>query len=119
MILREWTKLENLPLSTRAANCLLNGDRPFKTVGEIWNKDDANLLRVPKLGQTTLDEIRKLMGYGPTALARGDDHATIHDDLQNAKRMLDTMSSRIDAMRDYIKALEDDLDAMSHKDDQP
>lgn len=51
--------LDTLNLSIRTANCLRNYN--LKTVGELLQKTEAELLRIPNFGRRSLIEIREVL----------------------------------------------------------
>lgn len=58
------TRLERLPLPTRAINSL-EGDGVY-TVGEVLSMTEAELLRVPNIGRKTLHQLRDVLEtYAP------------------------------------------------------
>ncbi len=54
--------IEELELSVRSNNCLLISS-PYRTVGEIAEATDDDLLRIPNLGRRSLREIREMIAY--------------------------------------------------------
>lgn len=54
-------RLSELELTVRAATCL--ADAGFKTLGEVADKTDEELLTIPLFGQVQLDCVRSLQNW--------------------------------------------------------
>ena len=52
-------RIQTLGLSVRAENCMLNDN--IRTLGELAQKTETELLRVPNLGRGSLNEIKELL----------------------------------------------------------
>lgn len=52
-------KVDTLPLSLRAANCLNNGNIVY--IGDLLQKTEAEMLRTPNFGRKSLNEIKDVL----------------------------------------------------------
>jgi len=80
------TPLSDLGLSVRASNCLESGR--IGTLGELAQKNEAELLRLRSFGRTTLREVRrKLSEFGLTlgmSFPHYEGHGSEHDSREGA-----------------------------------
>jgi DNA-directed RNA polymerase subunit alpha len=52
--------VEELELSVRSYNCLKNAD--IKTIGELIQKTEAEMLKTKNFGRKSLNEIKEILG---------------------------------------------------------
>lgn len=62
--------VERLPLSVRTANCLR--DAGIKTVGELEQWSDSQLLRLDSFGRKSLSELRLVISEGRPSRSRDE-----------------------------------------------
>lgn len=99
------TEISHEWLSVRAANVLRNAG--YRTVGEISNLDDREMMRLPFMGVKTLKEVRHFIPC-PVRLAQ------IRQSASNDEAFIDRVAVAIlptivcDMMADGLYATEDD-----------
>jgi len=64
-----WVLLRDIRISTRLNNCFKN--EGFKTLADVANKTDAELLRIPNFGKKSLKETQELLSeFGLTLMPK-------------------------------------------------